>query len=336
MAQPFDPEKLKQGVSKTLDTVSQAARDTSSRVVSQARTWKGSAEEVIEAHLTPEEDPYEQATIDYNAAHTSMTDKGIALLRQRERSVDLLELVEHLINSIANTPKSFRTASEGVELNRTAFVDAEEFARKDLEAARAAALGAGAGISAGAAVASLAPAAAMWTATTFGAASTGTAISTLSGAAATNAALAWLGGGALAAGGGGTAMGGALLALAGPIGWTVAGAALLTSIVLFTKKKSETRESKHKALLALRANTAAVQRLEAQIDDLLHRSASLRELLRENYKGSLGTSSQDFTALSKTEQLRLAALVNTATSCAALLGTRIVPRSAVSDPASDD
>lgn len=48
-------------------------------------------------------------------------------------------------------------------------------------------------------------------ATTFGAASTGTAISTLSGAAATNATLAWLGGGSLAAGGLGVAGGAAVL-----------------------------------------------------------------------------------------------------------------------------
>jgi|GEM_PF-3042819 len=41
----------------------------------------------------------------------------------------------------------------------------------------------------------------------FGAASTGTLISTISGAAATNATLAWIGGGALAAGGGGIALG---------------------------------------------------------------------------------------------------------------------------------
>lgn len=44
-----------------------------------------------------------------------------------------------------------------------------------------------------------------------GVASTGTAISTLSGAAATNATLAWLGGGALAAGGGGMALGSLVL-----------------------------------------------------------------------------------------------------------------------------
>jgi len=50
-------------------------------------------------------------------------------------------------------------------------------------------------------------------------ASTGTAISTLSGAAATNATLAWLGGGSLAAGGGGMALGTAVLGgiVAGPL-----------------------------------------------------------------------------------------------------------------------
>jgi predicted HTH domain antitoxin len=45
----------------------------------------------------------------------------------------------------------------------------------------------------------------------FAAASTGTAISALSGAAATNAVLAWLGGGAIAAGGGGMAAGAAVM-----------------------------------------------------------------------------------------------------------------------------
>jgi hypothetical protein len=45
----------------------------------------------------------------------------------------------------------------------------------------------------------------------FGTASTGTAISTLSGAAAYNATLAWFGGGAMAAGGSGIALGTAVL-----------------------------------------------------------------------------------------------------------------------------
>ena len=88
------------------------------------------------------------------------------------------------------------------------------------------------------------PTAAMGIATTFGVASTGTAISSLSGAAATNAALAWLGGGALAAGGGGMAAGEAFLALAGPIGWALAAASLVFSgamiwKVLVEKKRLE-------------------------------------------------------------------------------------------------
>ena len=48
--------------------------------------------------------------------------------------------------------------------------------------------------------------------TAFATASTGTAISSLSGAAATNAVLAWLGGGAVAAGGGGMAAGATVMA----------------------------------------------------------------------------------------------------------------------------
>lgn len=70
-------------------------------------------------------------------------------------------------------------------------------------------------------------------------ASTGTAISALSGAAATNAALAWLGGGALAVGGGGMAAGEAFLALAGPVGWAIAGVSLVVSGLFFWKSSSD-------------------------------------------------------------------------------------------------
>ncbi len=75
-------------------------------------------------------------------------------------------------------------------------------------------LGLGAGLGGGAALAFGAYNGTMLLAT----ASTGTAISSLSGAAATNATLAWLGGGSLAAGGGGVAMGAMVLGgmVAGP------------------------------------------------------------------------------------------------------------------------
>jgi hypothetical protein len=69
---------------------------------------------------------------------------------------------------------------------------------------------------------------------TFGIASTGTAISSLSGAAATNATLAALGGGSLASGGGGMALGSTVLG-----GLTVVPAAMILSHQ-YAKKSEET------------------------------------------------------------------------------------------------
>ena len=88
--------------------------------------------------------------------------------------------------------------------------------RKDYQALKDVGLGVGTGVGGGAALAFGAYNGTMLLAT----ASTGTAISTLSGVAATNATLAWLGGGSLAAGGWG--MAGGMMVLGG----IVAGPAL--------------------------------------------------------------------------------------------------------------
>jgi hypothetical protein len=69
------------------------------------------------------------------------------------------------------------------------------------------------GIASAVGAAASAQAAALWGVSAFASASTGTAISSLSGAAAQSATLAWLGGGSLAAGGGGVVAGGAVLGL---------------------------------------------------------------------------------------------------------------------------
>ena len=309
MVEPLRVNKARQGFDKAVGGVGKFTRSSSKQTSEKLTTKKP--------------DPYEEAIAEYNGAFTSMNDKGLSLLRQRERSTDLIEHVELLVNSVVNTPKSFETDFEEIDIQTAHFLAAEEFARKDLEAARKSAAGATAGFTAGAAVASMAPTAALWVATTFGTASTGTAISALSGAAASNAALAWLGGGAVAAGGGGTAAGGALLALAGPIGWTVAGATLLASIALFTRSKFENREAKEAALTSLKQNTALINGMDAQIDDFLRRTASLRELLVQSYSEALRCFGADFLALPAPQQSQLVALVNNTKACAALLTKRI-------------
>ncbi|MEU0540813.1 hypothetical protein ABZ319_13175 [Nocardia sp. NPDC005978] len=323
MTEPLSMDKARESLGKSLDGLGRFARNSSTHLAVQAGDFKDSAVGTVEKLTAKKPDPYEEAIVEYNGAFTLMNDAGLSLLRQRERAADLIELVESLVNSIACTPKSFERDFIEINADKTSFVDATEFAQRDLAAARQSAAGAGAGFTAGAAVASMAPSAAIWVATTFGTASTGSAISTLSGAAATKAALAWLGGGALAAGGNGIAGGGALLALAGPVGWGIAGATLLASIALLARKKFENREAKQEALTALTRNTALVRGMDAEISDLLERTAALRGLLVTSYGGALGLFGADFRTLEPARQSQLAALVNNTKACAALLSRRV-------------
>ena len=186
----------------------------------------------------------EKAVAVYNKEYNTLSDTGIALFYQRKKTIDLIDNVEFLINSIANHPKEFDKKIKEIKVIKNNFKQICDFTKKELEQVQKSAFTAGVGVTGGLAVTSLAPSAAMWVATTFGTASTGTAISALSGAAANSAALAWLGGGSIAAGGAGVTGGQALLALAGPIGWSIAGATLLTSIILLSNNKRKIDKEK--------------------------------------------------------------------------------------------
>ena len=282
----------------------------------------------VENARAKEPDEYELAVIEYNQTYTDLESGGIELYQSRLRSIDLLDLVTGLVNSIANTPKSFVEDIEEVSHKKRSFKESESFAREELDSARksAASAGAGAGAAAGMAVASIAPSAAMWVATTFGTASTGAAISTLSGAAATNAAMAWLGGGALAAGGGGMAGGSAFLAMAGPIGWGVAGATLLTSIALFVKKQHEIAREKHEELLSVKRNTEALRETSAAIGALRAKTDALREELSRSFMASCHLQGADYLSISDDEKLALGSLVNNAKSLDSLIVERVSTR----------
>ncbi|NLI59729.1 MAG: hypothetical protein GX387_14715 [Clostridium sp.] len=153
---------------------------------------------------------------------------------------DELTTIQKIFDEIRNVPNEKRLEYEKLKEIRLNWKQQAEKIESDYKSAAAKNAGKGvAGAGVGVAVVALGPTVAMGIATTFGVASTGTAISALSGAAATNAALAWLGGGALAAGGGGMAAGNAFLALAGPVGWAIAGVAIVVSGLLLWKGKSD-------------------------------------------------------------------------------------------------
>lgn len=337
----FDPIKEAQkaaaaagkGIANAAEQASNAAQSAANQTGRAIENIAGKVGEIadgvrlgVENARAKEPDEYELAVIDYDQTYTDLESGGIELYQSRLRSIDLLDLVTDLVNSIANTPKSFVEDIEEVSHKKRSFKESEAFAREELDSARKSAASAGAGVAAGMAVASIAPSAAMWVATTFGTASTGAAISTLSGAAATNAAMAWLGGGALAAGGGGMAAGNAFLAMAGPIGWGVAGATLLTSIVLFVKKQHEIVREKHEELLSVKRNTEALKETSAAIGALKTKTDALREELSGSFMSSCHLHGADYLSISDDEKLALGSLVNSAKSLGALIVERVTTK----------
>ncbi len=309
-------------VNKLKENASEATENLMSKA-GQLKNAAVSTKDDITDKLTELDRMLESSVTEYNNAYTLMSDKGLQLYIERNRAVDTFSFVEEIINSIANRPKSFDADIEEINTNRQKFVESCDFADRELQAARTAAAGAGAGLAAGASVAFMAPTAAMWIATTFGTASTGTAISTLSGAAATNAALAWLGGGALTAGGGGMAAGNALLALAGPVGWTIAGATLLSSILLFTSKRTKLNKQKNEEILAIKKNIESIHEMDDKISTFLEETRKLREGINESLKRAMILYNADYLTLQEEQKHQLGALVNNTKTLAVMCGKTV-------------
>ena len=114
---------------------------------------------------------------------------------------------------------------------------------------------------------------ALWGVSSFASASTGTAITTLSGVAAENAVLAWLGGGAVATGGGGVAAGTAVLSAV-----TVVPALLIGGMsvgIVGAKMKTESVEY----AAVVEAEVARVEVVLDLLNGVEHRIEELQSLL---------------------------------------------------------
>lgn len=159
-----------------VDTLKDKATEATSTLVEKAGELKDAAvaaKDDIADKLTELDRMLQESVTEYNDAYTIMNDKGVQLYIERCRSLDSISFVESLVNSIANRPKSFDAEFEEISVSRKKFTESRDFADRELQEARKAAAGAGAGLAAGASVAFMAPTAAMWVATTFGTASTG-------------------------------------------------------------------------------------------------------------------------------------------------------------------
>lgn len=241
------------------------------------------------------------------------------LFTKRQKSIALIEKIENLINSIANQPKTFQKEFEEISIQRTKFQDAIAYAEKEAATMRASAIGAASGVVVGAAVATVAPSAAVWAVTTFGTASTGTAISSLSGAALTNAAMAALGGGSIAAGGGGVAAGEALLALAGPVGWAIAGVSLATCIAITWHSMAKNQEEKRDEIINILNCKEMLMESKGKIEGFIIQTDTLSTLLQDSYQNLSYLEGFEYSTIPLNKRYALGSLVNSTKSISALL-----------------
>jgi hypothetical protein len=244
--------------------------------------------------------------------------------RRQQAATHVIQEVENYVNTLANSPKEFdkAVAEYRVEVNRFR----KTVQALEIKAAEAAQVGGGAalaGMTAGAGVAAFAPTAAMAIATTFGTASTGTAISALSGAAATNAALAWLGGGALVAGGGGMAAGNALLLMAGPIGWTIGGVALVGSGMFLNAKNAEAAEQATKQRLTVEAEIHSLKLAKNEIEHLSDSTKKFMDSCLELLLELCRQAPKDYKKFKDEQKQHLSLLINAVRSLGTLLNTQV-------------
>lgn len=266
---------------------------------------------------------HEKAVKKYNQTITCVQQKCENLYITRQKSVVVIEVIEGLINGIANTPKEFEHSLTLIKTERIKFHETEAFAAEAYNNAVKSGIGIAVGVGAGATVAGMAPTAAMWVATTFGISSTGTAISTLSGAAATKAALAWLGGGALKAGGAGMVGGQALLALAGPIGWGITATTVAGSIFNVSRKNRMISDAIIEEAKSITICGAKLDETGLVITNIHNETALLLDNVKSQLNRATQLSGHNYASMSDDEQLLLGTLVNNTLSLAEMLNKMV-------------
>ena len=266
---------------------------------------------------------HEKALNKYNVTVAAVQEKGEALYLLRQQSIRKIEDIEALINCISKTPREMNKSLAHVKTKRQKFLKTEEYAIKAYEATIKAGVGAAVGVAGGVAAAGVTPAAAMWVATTFGKASTGKAISELSGVARKNAAHAFLGRGVLAAGGKGVKGGEELLKKAAPIGLGIAALALLGSGVVIGGKNKIVANKAIKEAEKILTTEAKLSEAGQIIVHIQNETDLLLERIDKQFADAELLKGKKYSKMTSYEQLLLGTLVNNTQALAELLNKTV-------------
>ena len=262
----------------------------------------------------------EQAIRDFDkesSAYASVFKKVIKdmerLQNTRMMAVKSIQYMERYVVSLANRPRNFDTQIGDIKIRYIKFqntcreIQEMEQLQREQESSKGFGI---AGILGGAGVAAFGPTAAMSVAMTFGTASTGTAIASLSGAAATNAALAWLGGGTLAAGGAGLAGGEALLTMAGPIGWIIGGVSLAGSLISINMSNMEIAKKTEESIIVLKKERERMKEIDATVLCWNNETKALSNAIMNRLNHTRGNRKRDYRMFSDDEMNELVSLFN--------------------------
>lgn len=261
----------------------------------------------------------------YNKSRDRVQNKCEKLYALRKDVVEIIKFTEKIVSSIANSPKEFEVKMGEVSIELKNFKDTEDYAIEAYNSSLKAGAGIVGGVMAGAAVASIAPTALMGVATTFGTASTGTAISALSGAAAQKAAIAWIGRTFMgtAVKGAGMAAGQAFLTLAGPIGWGLTGISIGSSLLSLS---SDNKKMADRAIDEAKEYAKARESLDEsakKIESLLEKIRLLSANLNSQMECIDKYANVNYASLEDEDKFYLGTLVNNTLSLSELLNQNI-------------
>lgn len=224
-----------------------------------------------------------------------------------------IQYIERYIIGLANRPRNYDTKLGEIKVRYVKFIDTireiqelEKIQNEQYTSKRAGIAGA----LLGAGTATLTPTAAMAVAMTFGTASTGTAIVSLSGAAATNAALAWLGGGAVVAGGAGIAGGEAIMTMAGPVGWVIGGVSLVGSLVAVNMSNKEMAKKMEKSIVTIRKEMERIREIDVQVISWNNETKLLSNRLTQQLNRLKMNRKRDYNQFTDDELNELISLMN--------------------------
>lgn len=260
-------------------------------------------------------------------ANTSRKNSGDAITNLGKAKINILEdSVKPFIVSFEKLHNVELTDSVGLDELQKFRIDKQSFGElKEMQAMAASIVG---GVASGAAIGAITAFGAYGGAMAFGAASTGTAIASLSGIAATNATLAFLGGGSLAVGGLGIA-GGTMV-----LGGLIAGPALAVMGFIVGGKASANKEKAYSNLAQseefreemdmVKSVCKGIRMRANMFERLILKLNALFEPLTYSLDQIIITSGTDYSLFTPEQKSTVAACMSLAGAIKAVLDTPIL------------